>query len=71
VLRRKDNPMGGALAERVGAGKKSRVVVQYLLRNKVIVPKRPYLGISQRTAEDFGDILTKHVQAIYDEVLGK
>jgi phage gpG-like protein len=65
VLKRSEDPRGGALAERVGKGKRARIVVHYLLRKKVQVEARPYLGISKRTADDFADAVNRKLPELF------
>jgi phage gpG-like protein len=64
---RNSGSQNGVLAERVGKGKKARVVVHYLLRNRVQVDARPFLGLSKATAEDMATILNNKVQEIIAE----
>jgi phage gpG-like protein len=70
LLKKKDGGKG-SLAAREGKGKKARIVVHYLLRNKVTVPARPYLGISKATAEDFADAINRKLgEFIQDQFNG-
>lgn len=62
-IKRKAGP-GGSLAERVAKGKKKgQVLVHYLLRDHVEVPRREFLGFSRETLEAMGEIIQADIGA--------
>jgi len=54
VLKKREDPRGGALAERVTRRGKSEVVVHYLLRKSVKVPAREFWGLSSEAVNAIG-----------------
>jgi phage gpG-like protein len=68
VLKKKDGGPGGALAETVGKGKNASVRVHYLLRMSVTIPARPYLGVSQPTADRMGGVIAGRLEELAMEV---
>lgn len=58
------------LAESVGKGKRSKLVVHYLLRASVTVTARPYLGISAATTQTINEVVADNCVAIIKEKLG-
>jgi phage gpG-like protein len=52
---------GGALAERTGEGKRSRLVIHYLLRMSVQIPARQFMGFSDDTLAAMGEIVEADV----------
>lgn len=51
----REGAQGGVLAERLGTGRRARIKVHYLLRKRVEVPKREFLGLSQPTKDRIGE----------------
>lgn len=51
---------GGVLAERVG--KKGRITIQYVLKDHVDIPARPYLGFSDATLDKIQRIMSEVLQ---------
>jgi len=46
---------GGVLAERVGRGRNQQIKVHYVLKRRVEIPKREFLGVSEKTATRIAD----------------